>query len=129
VSATVGAAKFGLTMRKLSRGEPAQGNLLGSGRIALLQIETKRSGETLCHHSQVRYTVPIFGPLLQIIANFGQVGVELFFAISGLLICSRLLDEESRFGQISVKGFYIRRFLRILRAAIFYLARPVTASD
>jgi peptidoglycan/LPS O-acetylase OafA/YrhL len=78
-------------------------------------------GLVILHHSQVRYTVPILGPLLQILANFGEVGVELFFAISGLLICSRLLDEESRSGRISVKGFYTRRFFRLLPAAIFYL--------
>ena len=65
--------------------------------------------------------VPILGPLLQSLAHFGEVGVELFFAISGLLICSRLLDEESRTGQISVNGFYLRRVFRILPAAIFYL--------
>ena len=78
-------------------------------------------GLVILHHSQVRCTVPILGPLLQILANFGEVGVELFFAISGLLICSRLLDEESRSGRINVKGFYTRRFFRILPAAIFYL--------
>jgi peptidoglycan/LPS O-acetylase OafA/YrhL len=78
-------------------------------------------GLVILHHSQVRCTVPILGPLLQILANVGEVGVELFFAISGLLICSRLLDEESRSGRISVKGFYTRRFFRILPAAIFYL--------
>src|SRR6202012_4015158 len=45
----------------------------------------------------------------------------LFFAISGLLICSRLLEEESKAGHISVSAFYIRRFFRILPAAAFYL--------
>ena len=54
-------------------------------------------GLVILHHSQVRCTVPI-PALLQILANVGEVGVELFFAISGLLICSRLLDEESRSG-------------------------------
>ena len=78
-------------------------------------------GLVILHHSRVPDTVPILGPLLQALANLGEVGVELFFAISGLLICSRLLDEESRLGRISVKGFYTRRFFRILPAAIFYL--------
>jgi peptidoglycan/LPS O-acetylase OafA/YrhL len=73
------------------------------------------------HHSQIQSSIPILGPLLQFLARVGEVGVELFFAISGLLICSRLLDEESRGGQISVKGFYLRRVFRILPAAIFYL--------
>jgi peptidoglycan/LPS O-acetylase OafA/YrhL len=75
----------------------------------------------ILHHSQIHSSVPILGPLLQSLARVGEVGVELFFAISGLLICSRLLDEESRAGQISIKGFYVRRFFRILPASIFYL--------
>src|SRR5450631_1645566 len=73
------------------------------------------------HHSQIQLSIPIFGPLIQFLAHVGEVGVELFFAISGVLICSRLLDEESRGGQISVKGFYLRRVFRILPAAFFYL--------
>jgi peptidoglycan/LPS O-acetylase OafA/YrhL len=75
----------------------------------------------ILHHSQIHSHVPIFGALLQSISEAGEVGVELFFAISGLLICSRLLEEETRFGQISVKSFYLRRGFRILPAALFYL--------
>jgi peptidoglycan/LPS O-acetylase OafA/YrhL len=51
----------------------------------------------------------------------GPNGVSLFFAISGFLICSRLLEEEQIFGRISLKGFYIRRACRILPAAFTYL--------
>jgi peptidoglycan/LPS O-acetylase OafA/YrhL len=54
-------------------------------------------------------------------ANGGH-GVDLFFAISGLLICSRLLDEEKRFGRISLRGFYVRRAFRILPPAIVFLS-------
>jgi peptidoglycan/LPS O-acetylase OafA/YrhL len=75
----------------------------------------------ILHHSQIQSQVPIAGALLQSLSNAGEVGVELFFAISGLLICSRLLEEETRLGQISVKSFYIRRCFRILPAAFFYL--------
>jgi peptidoglycan/LPS O-acetylase OafA/YrhL len=75
----------------------------------------------IMHHSSVSSTVPVFRPLLQSISDFGEIGVEIFFAISGLLICSRLLEEESSRGQISVQGFYRRRFFRILPAAFFYL--------
>jgi peptidoglycan/LPS O-acetylase OafA/YrhL len=78
-------------------------------------------GLVILHHSQVSRTIPVLGVLLQSLSNHGEVGVELFFAISGLLICSRLLDEQSKYGRISVSGFYIRRFLRILPAAILYL--------
>ncbi len=78
-------------------------------------------GLVLMSHSPVSCTVPVLGALLQSLSNFGGIGVEVFFGISGLLICSKLLEEESRCGQISVKGFYVRRFFRILPAALFYL--------
>ena len=55
------------------------------------------------------------------LADQGNHGVDLFFAISGLLICSRLLDEEKKFGHISLRGFYVRRACRILPPAILYL--------
>ncbi len=52
----------------------------------------------------------------------GHLGVDIFFAISGILICSRLLAEEETTGEISLRGFYIRRALRILPAAVLFLA-------
>src|ERR1700761_3609258 len=52
----------------------------------------------------------------------GGYGVGLFFALSGLLICSRLLQEEALRHRIDLKGFYIRRICRIQPAALVYLA-------
>jgi peptidoglycan/LPS O-acetylase OafA/YrhL len=52
----------------------------------------------------------------------GDRGVQLFFALSGLLICNRLLREEQRFGSISLRSFYTRRLFRIQPAALTYLA-------
>jgi peptidoglycan/LPS O-acetylase OafA/YrhL len=52
----------------------------------------------------------------------GGRGVQLFFALSGLLICNRLLREEQRFGGISLRSFYTRRLFRIQPAAMMYLA-------
>jgi peptidoglycan/LPS O-acetylase OafA/YrhL len=75
----------------------------------------------IMHHTQVRCELPFLGALLRAVNHFGEIGVELFFGISGLLICSRLLDEETTHGQISIKSFYVRRFFRILPAAFFYL--------
>jgi peptidoglycan/LPS O-acetylase OafA/YrhL len=51
----------------------------------------------------------------------GRGGVHLFFALSGYLITRRLLQEELRFGAISVGGFYLRRLVRIQPAAIVFL--------
>jgi peptidoglycan/LPS O-acetylase OafA/YrhL len=43
----------------------------------------------------------------------GAQGVSLFFAISGFLITTLLLREQSRNGRIDLKAFYMRRSLRI----------------
>lgn len=51
----------------------------------------------------------------------GQRGVELFFALSGFLICTRLLKEEQQFGAISLRSFYTRRIFRIQPAALTFL--------
>jgi peptidoglycan/LPS O-acetylase OafA/YrhL len=44
----------------------------------------------------------------------GGLGVTIFFAISGFLITSLLLEEYERDGSISVFAFYARRFLRLM---------------
>jgi peptidoglycan/LPS O-acetylase OafA/YrhL len=58
----------------------------------------------------------------QWIHYYGARGVDLFFALSGILICSRLLEEEQIRGRIDIKGFYLRRVFRIQPAAWAYLA-------
>lgn len=53
--------------------------------------------------------------------NSGWIGVNIFFGISGILITSRLLEEKEVRGTIRLKGFYIRRFCRILPPVVFLL--------
>ena len=67
---------------------------------------------------------PIFagGSHLEDLRLVGEDGVRLFFAISGILICSRLLNEEETTGTFSLKSFYIRRLFRIQPAAMVFLA-------
>jgi peptidoglycan/LPS O-acetylase OafA/YrhL len=43
----------------------------------------------------------------------GELGVTLFFVLSGFLITYLLLAEKERFNTIDIKKFYIRRVLRI----------------
>ena len=62
----------------------------------------------------------LFG--LSVLHNYGSQGVDLFFAMSGLLICTKLLQEEESRGSISLRDFYLRRVFRILPAAFGYLA-------
>jgi peptidoglycan/LPS O-acetylase OafA/YrhL len=52
----------------------------------------------------------------------GLLGVQIFFALSGFLITTRLLEEERHFGNISLRQFYLRRAFRILPAALGFLA-------
>jgi peptidoglycan/LPS O-acetylase OafA/YrhL len=51
----------------------------------------------------------------------GTIGVQIFFILSGFLITSLLLKEKVTRRSISLKNFYIRRFLRIIPVAYLYL--------
>ena len=51
----------------------------------------------------------------------GQIGVNIFFIVSGFLITYLLLDEEKNTGSINLKNFYLRRILRIFPAYYFLL--------
>src|SRR5262245_61475162 len=64
----------------------------------------------LLHHSLL---FPGY-PLLQTLQENGRYGVAFFFAISGFLICTLFLHEESKTGRIDLWKFYGRRVLRLL---------------
>jgi peptidoglycan/LPS O-acetylase OafA/YrhL len=53
--------------------------------------------------------------------SLGQIGVNLFFGLSGFLITTRLLAERERTGRLALGTFYRRRVARILPAAFAYL--------
>lgn len=57
-----------------------------------------------------------FGPniLFDTLSEQGLFGVRIFFALSGFLITLRIIEEVEDRGKLSLKGFYIRRFFRIL---------------
>jgi peptidoglycan/LPS O-acetylase OafA/YrhL len=55
------------------------------------------------------------------IKHAGLFGVQIFFGLSGLLITSRLIASENKYGRISLKSFYIRRTFRILPPALVFL--------
>jgi len=52
----------------------------------------------------------------------GELGVNIFFVLSGFLITSLCLKEYNLTGNVSLKSFYIRRILRILPVAYLYVA-------
>ncbi len=51
----------------------------------------------------------------------GDIGVTIFFVISGFLITSLMLQEGDLHGNIDVTKFYIRRILRILPVNYLYI--------
>jgi len=53
--------------------------------------------------------------------EIGLFGVRVFFAISGYLITTNLLEEEQVRGDASMASFYVRRAFRILPAACTFL--------
>ncbi|HVZ22552.1 MAG TPA: acyltransferase [Vicinamibacterales bacterium] len=56
----------------------------------------------------------------------GELGVRMFFVISGLLITYLLLIEADRSGRVSLRSFYTRRALRILPVYFLYLGVVAT---
>jgi peptidoglycan/LPS O-acetylase OafA/YrhL len=51
----------------------------------------------------------------------GQIGVDIFFVISGFLITTLLLKEKVKKNSVSLTKFYLRRILRIFPVAYLYL--------
>ncbi len=87
-------------------------------------IRTLDGWRTVAISAVMLYHAPaivVAGRSLRPVQEFGNRGVQLFFAISGLLICSRLLEEQRVCGRISLKGFYLRRLFRIQPAAMVFL--------
>lgn len=64
----------------------------------------------------------------------GYVGVDLFFVLSGFLITRLLVTEIEEHGRLDLRGFYVRRALRLLPALLLccaiaaplYVLLPVT---
>ncbi|WP_354431829.1 acyltransferase [Mucilaginibacter sp. UYP27] len=50
-----------------------------------------------------------------------NIGVQLFFVLSGFLITTLLVSEKLTTGSVNIKYFYVRRCLRILPVAYLYL--------
>jgi peptidoglycan/LPS O-acetylase OafA/YrhL len=56
------------------------------------------------------------------VKDFGWVGVDLFFVLSGFLIAKQLFTELLTFHKISIKRFFIKRFFRIIPVYLVVVA-------
>jgi peptidoglycan/LPS O-acetylase OafA/YrhL len=66
------------------------------------------------HWAELRYHSDIAGA-------FANLGVRIFFIISGYLITTLLLKEHARTSTIALREFYVRRAYRILPAAVVFM--------
>ena len=98
-------------MRGISQRLPS---LDGLRAFAVLLVIFAHSGET-----QGAPSARIFTELRLTFSGF--LGVQIFFVISGFIITRLLIKEKSKNGQISLKRFWARRFLRILPPLLLYL--------
>ncbi|HET6942687.1 MAG TPA: acyltransferase [Sphingomicrobium sp.] len=87
-------------------------------------IDGYRGVAVLCvvaaHSFAYRFAPP--GPLQRLAEPLAEMGVQLFFVISGYIITTLLIREEEREGRISIPAFYARRFFRILPPLFAYYA-------
>jgi len=60
--------------------------------------------------------------------DLANLGVRVFFVISGFLITGILMSEHRRRGRISLRHFYLRRTMRIFPAYYAFLATAVVAT-
>lgn len=85
---------------------PSHQTFLATSRFASLDgLRALSIIAVLWHHSG--------GPESFEFLKRGQLGVHLFFAISGLLITTLLLRELEKYGRLSIRDFFLRRALRI----------------
>jgi len=66
------------------------------------------------HWAELRFHSDVAGA-------FANLGVQIFFVISGYLITTLLLRERETSGSIGVREFYVRRAYRILPAAMVFM--------
>jgi peptidoglycan/LPS O-acetylase OafA/YrhL len=94
-----------------------------SGRIRSLDgLRAVSIGLVILFHLTGTPGFPIQTPEEDLPFDFGNLGVMVFFVISGYLITTLLLEEHARRGEISIRRFYFRRTLRIFPAYYAYLA-------
>jgi len=83
----------------------------------------------LVFHAGIATTVPSHPNAVDHLAGIivfhgrqGDLGVVIFFVLSGFLITRLLVQEQQRIGSISLRSFYWRRVLRLFPAVMFLVA-------
>ncbi len=92
----------------------------GGGYIPVLDgLRAVSIGMVLFGHTLIpEWPTPL---AIEVGFRVGATGVAVFFVVSGYLITLLLIREERRNGSISLRGFYLRRALRIFPAFYAFL--------
>ena len=64
----------------------------------------------------------------RVFGDLGNLGVRIFFVISGYLITRLMIEERRKSGTVSLRAFYVRRAFRILPPCYALLAVLLAAS-
>src|SRR5690242_6133910 len=108
-----GTAEGGLDRRNLLSSDKHIPSLDGLRAVSILMV--------LGGHLVQSGTAPaLFLPFAPFFS--GGLGVRIFFVISGFLISSLLLREQQDSGYVSLRNFYIRRFIRLAPVQVIFVA-------
>jgi len=107
--------------RSLQQQEPAGASAHIHARIPTLDgWRAVAIFAVICFHG--RYVFFPGPSIARTVSEYGYLGVDAFFAISGFLICTLLIREYTANQDIDLKAFYIRRFFRIIPPYLAALA-------
>jgi peptidoglycan/LPS O-acetylase OafA/YrhL len=102
---------------KLTPGLPALPNARVPGLDGLRAVAV---GLVVFDHFCQSGLLPFY-PLYNNFVDPGNIGVRIFFVISGFIITSLLIREQKHEGTVSLRAFYIRRCFRILPLLVAFV--------
>ncbi|HMB27009.1 MAG TPA: acyltransferase, partial [Blastocatellia bacterium] len=111
--------------REIEIGDRRQGRKFG-GLVSKEEFASDLQSKLSLSHIPALDGIRAIAVFLVIFYHFGfawapgGLGVTMFFVLSGFLITWLLLKENGKYGDVSLKGFYLRRVLRIFPAFYVY---------
>ena len=104
---------------------PAPHSVAGNSRLASLDLLRLLAVVMVIGHHFEKPPSELTGPLMAGIDAWmkcGGLGVDLFFVLSGFLVSGLLFAEYKKYGELSIKRFYVRRAWKIYPAFYFLIA-------